>query len=396
MLGCIIAYSGAYVGRHHFAMLLPSIRGEFGLTSTQAGTILSLFALLYAAGQLISGTIVDRINPRRYLFAGLFGSVLCNILLGFSNSFAMLLVAWGLNGVTQSMLWSPVVRIASLNFSEDKRSTVSFALSIFMPIANVIAWIIAGQMSTIGSWRMGTYVPAAVMLVSTFVSMSLLKESIISASRVNHENKSNPINYKTLMISTGLGLLVMCCIGMGFVRDSIINWGPTILIGMTSLSTEIALRVSLVIPVLSILGVVLSKYLFSLIRNNPYHTLTLMLTIAAGWAAALLILEPAYALLFALFLALLSMFLAGANPMVTSLIPMMFERTGRVGTVAGIVDCSFYIGSSLSGIATGLITVKYGWDNVIQIWLAVGLIVAVLSYASGKLFYKHAQSKQAA
>ncbi len=387
LLGCVIAYGGAYIGRHNIAMLLTSLRDEFILTPAQAGLVVSLFALTYAAGQLINGSIVDRINPRRYLLLGLAGSALCNLLLWLSSSYAMVLTAWCLNGAAQSMLWAPVVRISSLNFTKEKHARVSFILSVTMPIANMLAWTIAGQMSAAGHWRMGAFLPAVIMLLAMLASMALLNDCKLSAAETHVKKKKDVMSFGSLMFPTGLALLVCGCVGIGFVRDSIMNWGPTMLSEMTSFSAATASRISLIVPMLGVLGIAFGRGTFSLMRGNPYHTLSVMALAAAGWALGLIALGSGQALLFALMLSLLYAFLQGANPMISSLIPMMYDQVGRVGTVAGIVDCAFYVGSSLSGVLTGVISMQAGWSTVINTWWICCLIVALLAYASGKKFY---------
>ena len=77
----------------------------------------------------------------------------------------------------------------------------------------------------------------------------------------------------------------------------------------------------------------------------------------------------------------------GINPMLTTIIPMEYERAGRVGLVAGMSDCFIYLGSSLAGVVTGAISDAAGWPVVFVMWCAVALMsmaFAFLSMRGGK------------
>ena len=72
----------------------------------------------------------------------------------------------------------------------------------------------------------------------------------------------------------------------------------------------------------------------------------------------------------------------GINPMLTTLIPMEYERAGRVGLVAGMSDCFIYLGSSLAGVVTGAISDSAGWSLVFTMWCAVALVSLALAFLS--------------
>ena len=72
----------------------------------------------------------------------------------------------------------------------------------------------------------------------------------------------------------------------------------------------------------------------------------------------------------------------GVNPMLTTFIPMEYDKAGRVGFVAGTVDCFIYIGSALAGVLTGAVSESAGWQNVYVLWTVVALAGAGLSFVS--------------
>ena len=75
LAGCFIVYFCTYVGRLNMAPTLSSIQKSFpGLDSASAGLLQTVFALTYAAGQLVVGYLADKIRPRRMIDTRRIGS----------------------------------------------------------------------------------------------------------------------------------------------------------------------------------------------------------------------------------------------------------------------------------------------------------------------------------
>jgi len=79
--------------------LLPFIRDDFGLDYTQAGLVIAAFNLAYGIGQLPAGWLADRIGPRLLITIGISGVALAGLLVGFSQTYIMMIVFLVLMGV---------------------------------------------------------------------------------------------------------------------------------------------------------------------------------------------------------------------------------------------------------------------------------------------------------
>ena len=129
-LACFISYAAAYVARLNMGAALGSVIESMDLTDAQGGLFQTVFALVYAAGQLVNGSIVDRISARRYITAGLALSGVCNLLFGLGRSYWTMVAFWALNGAAQSMLWTPIVKLMAVWFKGARRSRASFGISM--------------------------------------------------------------------------------------------------------------------------------------------------------------------------------------------------------------------------------------------------------------------------
>lgn len=380
-IACFLSYACAYIGRLNLSAALNSVIGDMNLTDAQGGLFQTVFALTYAAGQLVNGSIVDKISARVYIFLGLALSGVCNLLFGLASSYWMMTALWALNGAAQSMLWTPIVKLVADRFSGQARDRASFVLSITIIFGHFIAWAISGTLAAILNWRYSFLIPAFIMTAAgVFVFAALRREPVSGADAKAISAPPAPMPLGKLISRTGLAALLLCCVCNGFVRDGVVTWAPTVLSsgsrGMSLSSTLL----SLIIPPLNILGIVLVRRCYRLLRGNARGAVGVLLLVSAlmAWLLRFTSAPAACALL----LGLCCASCYGINPMINTLIPMEYERAGRVGLVAGLVDCFIYLGSALAGTAAGALSDSYGWGTAFAVWALVSSLGAVLAFVS--------------
>ena len=81
-----------YVDRQALSVLLPTLRGELGISSAEYGTITTLFLTAYTIGQLFAGIVIDRIGTRR----GFAVSIILWSLAAIAHAFARGPLSFGL------------------------------------------------------------------------------------------------------------------------------------------------------------------------------------------------------------------------------------------------------------------------------------------------------------
>ena len=374
LLVCFVIYFCAYIGRLNLSATLEDIMAEFPMiSSAQAGLIQTVFAITYAAGQLSFGLLSDRLRVRRMLLTGLIGSAACNLLFSLMRSYPLLLISWTLNGVFQSMLWTPIVIIMAHTFRPEQRKSASFVMSFTLAAGHFAAWGLAMGLSRLLNWRWSYRLPAIILLCAAAVAWLTLPNGLRSGAKRSNGQPSAPIR---ALVGTGLGLLLVCCVFNGFVRDGVITWAPT-MIGADSG------MFSLIIPCINLLGILLGSFLARHARFN-IRTLIGFMMLGVGALSLLLTLWPGTGVaVLALLLGLISALLYGTNPLLTTLVPMQYDGLGRVGLVAGLDDASIYLGSALAGGLTGLIRQQSGsWQSVYLSWLIVSVVGCVLAIFS--------------
>jgi len=81
------------------APLLPFIRSEFTLNYAQSGLLISAFSLTYGLSQVPGGWLADKIGPHLLILMGISGVAVAGALIGFSQTYLMLIVSLVIMGV---------------------------------------------------------------------------------------------------------------------------------------------------------------------------------------------------------------------------------------------------------------------------------------------------------
>lgn len=102
-LTATLGYGMYYVCRLSMNVVRKPMVEDGLFSETEIGIIGSCLFFTYAIGKLCNGFIADRSNVKRLMSTGLLISALINLVLGFTNSFILFAVLWGINGYFQSM-----------------------------------------------------------------------------------------------------------------------------------------------------------------------------------------------------------------------------------------------------------------------------------------------------
>ena len=386
---CFACYGSAYVGRLNMSAALNGLATDLSLTDARAGVFQTVFALIYSLGQIVNGSLVDRISARRYIGTGLLLSAACNALFGMTSNYTLLVILWALNGAAQSMLWTPVVKLLTVWFKGSRRDRASFGLSLTMILGHLAAWGVSGALASMMSWRYAFFVSAVVGIAGIAGLVLIIDapapgEDIGTAAdvaAVPEKSNGNAMPLGRLLGSTGLGLLLLCCICNGFVRDGIVTWAPTILANAQEGLAIDSTLLTLIIPAINAVGIITVKKCYHVFGDSSRIAVAALM-IVSGILAFLMLPAGMGMIVCAALMGLCCAANYGVNPMLTTLIPMEYENTGRVGLVAGLMDCFIYLGSALAGVAVGAMSDSFGWNWVYAAWGIVSLLGAALAFMS--------------
>lgn len=387
-----VLYCASYFIRTCYAATIAPLAEEGIYSKGEIGLIGTAFFICYGIGQLISGLIGDKINP---FFMVLFGSVLgagCCFLMPAAGSLGVLIVVWAANGLFQSMLWSPILRVFSETIDESlsKKAILNIALSL--PVGTVLAYLMSSMIIKYFNWKYvfifgGSVVVIAVLFAGIAVLCSkkdIEKMAVIPRQSAEIPNQVNKKGLAALAVSSGLFIIMIPSFLHGMMRDGITNWVPAMISEVYGVSTSFSIFVTIALPIFNAFGAYLVTPLYKKLGENEMKTAGI--TGLAALVPLLLMLFmnklPVYVII--VLLALTTSVMYALNYLIISLVPVRFSKLGFTSSVSGILNSGAHIGCALSSYGFGAIAEKTGWNAVIIVWIASAVLITVFSFVSNK------------
>ena len=395
-------YASYYLCRVNFAVAQPALLKEFpSWTSAQIGTIPSTFALAYAVGQLVNGTLGQRYGARRMMTAALLIASASNLLLAFTSSLGAMRALWALNGWGQSAGWSLMVQTHSEWNTSARRGTLIGWLSTSYQVGHVASWLLAGILCDTIGWRAAFVVPGLFVLPVALVFFLFLRDSPVEAGfrpvRDDVGPQSNPPPATAPLPAGGSGwgslwpvlrltlsspVLWILAIGffmMNAVRYSFMNWSVQYMADFHGRSLENSVLTAIVIPLAGSAGALSAGWISDVFfggRRAPVCVIVMLglaVTCAGmafvpqgGWKAATVLLGVAGFMMYGS-----DLLMAGA-----ATVDLSHPKAASIAT--GFTMCLGGLGAILSGAGVGYLKdLAHGnWSPVFWVLAALPLLPA--------------------
>lgn len=381
-IACWAAYCASYLGRINYTAALTAIVADGVFSKSHAGFIGTVYFFCYGAGQIFSGILGDRVSPYKMVGTGLVGTVCANILMPLcSGSYIVMSVVWGLNGIVQSMLWTPILYIISNILPEEQRRRACLYIAASFPVGSLLSYVISAGAIKFASWHFAFFIPAGIIAcIFIFWCLAAGKTSKILG---RGEKKSLPVQENTgAKVSLGKLFMVsgaaVICVGIlvqGMLKDGVTSWVPTLIKEKYNVSASFSVLLSAVLPIINLSGAWIGTKLYEKVfRHNEAATS------AFGFAMTLI---PLTGIVFVgkypiaicvILLALFTTIIAAMNHLLMTLIPVRFAKYGCASTVGGIFNSCTYIGSAISTYGFGAVSEKFGWTATVIFWIILGAL----------------------
>ncbi len=388
VLFCLL-YFTSYMTRKSFSAVKLGIPDAM-LTDLQIGYIGSALFFTYGAGQIISGLLGDRIDPRKLIFCGLGLTTLCNAAFPFITSVPALIVLWGVNGFAQALFWPPIVKLMTIYLSGDSYTRAVMSVSIAAQAALLAVYASAALFVRLDAWR-GMFGLSCALAVLTAAALVLgfktlerrhpnaVKDALsgrvsnaAQAATAQAPQKSEGL-WRTVLVS-GLLFVFVMTMTIGFLRDGIEEWMSTYLYATFSLKADLSTLMNLFMPLFGMVCVRFAAVLHLKILRDEMKEVTLLMSVCAGATLALGLFHALHPM-FSLVMIVLSVgCIHAANTSLTCYLPARFVKSGKVSTVSGLVNAFTYVGSTLATSVIPVLADKNGWAMTILSWCAVALV----------------------
>lgn len=406
---CFLVYSFSYIGRQNFSACLPAMIRDGTITKLWGGSISTAYLIAYASGQLINGIIGSRIRPLYMITVGLCGAGLCNIGMGLCDLPILFLLLWLCNGLFQSMLWSPIVRVFTDYLNEGQRYRAGVNIAPAIPVGTVLAYLLPALLLERIGWRGVFFTSGGLLLLACAVwvlgnhslraRLAVMAERVRAARPTPHTetipaDTAAPApkrpSLPAVLLASGLIPVLFCLACNGALKDAVNSWAPTFFQERFGISEANAALVSVIIPVVSVSGAYVSTWINKRFLHNELYSSGVMFLIALLSVGGIYLTRERGAVLCACFLAVSISSMWGASTMFLTMLPYHFAGLGLSSAVSGFLNAGAYAASAICTSLYGLAAEHAGWDTLIFIWLGIGLLGALACLMVGRLWGKKA------
>ena len=227
--------------------LFPWLMKDFNLSYTEAGLLMTTFFVVSGIGQALAGFIVDKVGSRPVLFFGIGLLALSGVILGLSNSYAMLLLTAAVAGLGNSIFHPADFTLLNRRVAQPRLGHAFSVHGLSGNLGWAAAPVFMAGIATVAGWQAAGFAAAAVgavVLAILFWRRAMLvnaAEELVVPSHAQTESiKSAATNQFSFLRSTAVW---MCFAFFFFVTAAfgiLQNYSPAILGNVYGVSLVVA------------------------------------------------------------------------------------------------------------------------------------------------------------
>jgi EmrB/QacA subfamily drug resistance transporter len=206
---------------------LPKIQNELHFSSAGLSWVQNAYTLAFGGFLLLGARAGDMLGRRRMFIAGLALFTVSSLVIGMSQSPAMLLTARAMQGVGAAVLAPSTLALLSVHFAEGPQRTR--AMAYYAAAAGVgasVGLVLGGLVADLISWRVGFFINLPIGIALMLGAKRYLTETPLHAGQLDLGGA----------VSSTLGMTALV---YGIVRSAGSGWSDGIIV--VSFATGIAL-----------------------------------------------------------------------------------------------------------------------------------------------------------
>ncbi len=388
-----LAYFGMYFCRKNFSVVMPVLSRELSTSKEEFAFVITIYSITYMLGQFLNGYLSDRYGPRLIVGIGLLISIISNLLMGWMGTIGSFVFLMGLNGFGQSSGWSGLVKNLTPWFKKKERGvmmsfwTTCYVIGGMAATAFATYWLSNQNLMENLSWRRAFLAPAILLL---FIALAYIvfirnnpKDVGLEPFEKDTSTQKGKRKEKTAQLSVlkngAVWIAAIMYFFVKFTRYAFLFWLPLYLSEALHYSDARAGYTSIAYEAFGFLGIFAagfaSDYLYQT-RRFPISSIMLF-----GLAFVLFLqpyLIPLGIVPTILAIGLIGFFTYGPDSLMSGAAAMDMGKNHGAALAAGLINGVGSAGQLLSPFAVALVSNKYGWDALFQLFVIVALIAAFL------------------
>lgn len=383
---CSMVYMISYITRTNYGAAIAEMVTSTGFAKSALSVALTGSFITYGAGQLISGWIGDRVQPRTLIAAGLAATSCMNLLIPLCSAPWQMAVVWCFNGLAQAFMWPPIVKIMYVMLTPDDYSRGMVRVSWGSSIGTIAVYLLVPLMILTLGWKQVFNISAIFGILGIFVWFPFCPKIELAPPQKKSGGKVTGLRE----VLPALILVMLCIMMQGILRDGVTTWMPSYIAETFHLSNEISILSGVILPIFTILCYGLANVFYMKLRN-PVICAVWIFGGAAISSALLYLFCGSSPVLSVALSAVITGCMHGVNLMFNGNSPGFFARGANVSFYTGLLNSCTYIGSAISAWVIPLASESAGWNAAIGLWAIIactGLILASICIVPFKKLLK--------
>ena len=356
------------------APLVDTISKELSINSSQMGTILGAWQLVYIGLAYQSGSLLDRFGVKRSVAAGAIAIALSLFVRAIAVDFITLLLAVLIFGLGGSMISVGSPKVASMWFHGRQRgmaTSISFAGSILGSIIGM-ALTSAVVVPLLGNWRLAFLFYGVITVIATLVWLLFARNQVPASDDGSDPDQARAGNLKQIIAIDNVKLIVVLGFSVFLLNHGLRNWLPVLLIekGVSEANAGFLAAIPMMVGMATMLVIP------SVVKSGYRRPTVIVLLMIAGLTVLPLALgEGATVLVF--------LVISGAvrQPLNSLLLLLLMDTKGigsaRIGAAGGLFFAVSEIGGFGGPFIVGVLRDITG-DAQLGI-IVIGLVMLVLT-----------------
>ncbi|MBW1789519.1 MAG: MFS transporter, partial [Deltaproteobacteria bacterium] len=257
----VCAHFGYHVVGAILRPMMPMIRADFSLSYTQAGIIISAFAITSGISQLPAGWMADRVGPRIMILLSISGVALAGLLMGLSRSYWSLVVFLVLAALLGGGYHPAAASSIAAAVPADNRGSALGMHTIGGSCSYWMAPLLAAQIALVWGWR-GAYITLSAPLFFLGIILYTLIGRYMRANSGQHQKTTDeamPAPDRTQWRK--LVLFIVMSVTNGTMMQSVNAYLPLYAVDQLGAAEVTAARLMAITPVVGLVVAPSAGYL---------------------------------------------------------------------------------------------------------------------------------------
>lgn len=402
---CTFIYFMSYMTRLNYAAVIPEISSDTGIAKNLLAFPVTGLFITYGIGQLISGWLGDRIQPKWLMFFGLGLSTCMNLLLPLNQNVVYMTVVWCINGFGQALMWPPMVKVLSGYLSSENYVKAAFTVILGSTSGTIGVYLVAAACTYFLTWQSLFYICSAFGLLGMVICVTGITkverfadkygEAVDGPVLLNGEKVEAP--KATVKITSAIAIMIavimLAIVLQGSLRDGVTTWMPTYIKETFNLGSGSAILSGVILPLFTLVCVATVKAIFPRFIKNELTFAGIIFATGAVAAVILSIFPTTTPVISIGCSALLVACMHGVNQMLICLVPGHFKKTGKISTISGLLNFATYVGAALSTYVFASLADGDNWRPVIILWVFIAAAGSLICFGLVKAWKRFTELK---